>query len=116
MVKIKFRLYDGSDIGPTDYDDESTVETLKQKLINGWPKDKKIVPKEPSELKLISSGKFLENSKTIGQCKMPFSDDTQPDDSVLIVHAVVQQIQAKAKSEKKIDEGPKKSICSCSIL
>ncbi|VFQ87075.1 unnamed protein product [Cuscuta campestris] len=112
MIKIKFRLNDGSDIGPADYEDQLTVESLKEKVIAGWPKGKNIVPKEPSELKLISSGKVLENSKTVGQCKLPFSDD----DDVITMHAVVQLAQTKAKSEKKIDDDPKKKICSCSIL
>ncbi|VFQ80013.1 unnamed protein product [Cuscuta campestris] len=112
MIKIKFRLNDGSDIGPADYEDQLTVESLKEKVIAGWPKGKSIVPKEPSELKLISSGKVLENSKTVGQCKLPFSDA----DDVITMHAVVQLAQTKAKSEKKIDDDPKKKICSCSIL
>lgn len=111
MIKIKFRLIDGSDIGPDDYEDQLTVESLKEKVIAGWPKGKKTVP-NASQIKLISSGKILENSNTVGQCKMPFSDV----DGVITMHVVEQQALTKAKSEKKIDDDPKKKICSCSIL
>lgn len=38
LVEIKFRLADGSDIGPNKYSPSSTVGSLKEKIIAQWPK------------------------------------------------------------------------------
>ncbi|XP_051141280.1 membrane-anchored ubiquitin-fold protein 3-like [Andrographis paniculata] len=116
LVELKFRLYDGSDIGPFRYSPASTVAMLKERIVAEWPKDKKIAPKAANDVKLISAGKILANNKTVAQCKMPFGD--LPNGGVIIMHAVVQPSLAKAKTEKKIDEAPKKHVCmcSCSIL
>lgn len=56
---------------------------------------KTIVPKAANEVKLISSGKILENNKTVGQCRMPFGDSAG---SVVIMHVVVQPSLAKTKT------------------
>ena len=56
---------------------------------------KTITPKAASEVKLISSGKILENNKTVGQCKLPFGEFTG---GVTIMHVVVQPSLAKAKT------------------
>lgn len=113
FVEIRFRLDDGSDIGPFQYPPTSTVAMLKERIVAEWPRDKKNGPKGGSDLKLICAGKILENGKTVGQCRMPFSD---PPDGIITMLVVVQPSIAKAKTEKKIDESERKSICSCSIL
>ncbi|XP_028771349.1 membrane-anchored ubiquitin-fold protein 4 isoform X1 [Neltuma alba] len=113
LVELKFRLYDGSDIGPFRYSPASTVAMLKERIVAEWPKDKKIVPKAANDVKLINAGKILENNKTVGQCKVPFGDLPR---GVITMHVVVQPSLAKAKTEKKVDEAPKKPICSCSIM
>jgi hypothetical protein len=38
LVDIKFRLYDGSDIGPFRYSSTSTVDMLKQRIVSDWPR------------------------------------------------------------------------------
>lgn len=38
LVDIKFRLYDGSDIGPFRYSAAATVDMLKQRIVTDWPK------------------------------------------------------------------------------
>lgn len=38
LVDIKFRLADGTDIGPDKYGPSSTVGSLKEKIISQWPK------------------------------------------------------------------------------
>ncbi|OIT06985.1 PREDICTED: membrane-anchored ubiquitin-fold protein 4-like isoform X1 [Nicotiana attenuata] len=113
LVELKFRLYDGSDIGPFRYSPASTIAMLKERIVAEWPKDKKIAPKAANDVKLICAGKILENSRSVGQCQTPFGELPN---GVITMHAVVQPSIVKAKSEKKIDETPKKSICSCSIL
>lgn len=37
-IELKFRLADGSDIGPTKYNQSMTVSSLKEKIISQWPK------------------------------------------------------------------------------
>ncbi|CAO2827535.1 unnamed protein product [Amaranthus hypochondriacus] len=113
LVEVKFRLYDGSDIGPFKYSPGSTVAQLKERIVAEWPKDKKIAPKAASDIKLINAGKILENSKSVGQCQMPFGELQK---AVITMHVVVHPSVTKTKSEKKLDEVERKSICSCSIL
>ncbi|KAH8492805.1 hypothetical protein H0E87_022157 [Populus deltoides] len=74
---------------------------------------KTITPKAVTEIKLISSGKVLDNNKTVGQCRTPFGEAAG---GVIIMHVVVQPSLAKTKTEKKIDKSPKKIVCSCSIM
>lgn len=38
LIEIKFRLADGSDIGPNKYTPATTVGSLKEKIIAQWPK------------------------------------------------------------------------------
>ncbi|CAJ1937550.1 unnamed protein product [Sphenostylis stenocarpa] len=161
LVDIKFRLYDGSDIGPFRYSSAATVDMLKQRIVSDWPKGgpegesnlaskfvvtghssygrvglnklcilelrlsngncdgidheewlaleqyrvemklfekgKTVVPKSANEVKLISSGKILENNRTVGQCKVPFGEIAG---SVIIMHVVVQPSLAKTKAGK----------------
>ncbi|KAK1260016.1 Membrane-anchored ubiquitin-fold protein 3 [Acorus gramineus] len=113
LVELKFRLYDGTDIGPIHYAASSTVAMIKERIVSDWPRDKKIIPKVANDVKLISAGKILENHKTVAQCRVPFGELPG---GVLTMHVVVQPSVAKAKTEKKIDELPRKTTCSCSIL
>ncbi|KAL8143933.1 hypothetical protein V2J09_016965 [Rumex salicifolius] len=95
LVDVKFRLYDGSDIGPFQYSSVSTVQMLKERIISEWPKGKSVVPKLASEIKLISFGKILENNKTVGQCKTTIAELAG---GVMVMHVVVQLSQAKTKT------------------
>ncbi|URD81340.1 hypothetical protein MUK42_02405 [Musa troglodytarum] len=113
LVELKFRLCDGSDIGPIRYSSASTVAMLKERIISEWPRDKKIIPGVANDVKLISGGKILENNKTIAQCRSPFGELPA---GVITMHVVVQPSLTKIKTEKKVDEFPKKTTCSCSIL
>lgn len=58
---------------------------------------KTVVPKSANEVKLISSGKILENNKTVGQCKVPFGETAG---GVIIMHVVVQPSLSKTKAGK----------------
>ncbi|XWS37080.1 hypothetical protein CRYUN_Cryun19dG0012100 [Craigia yunnanensis] len=95
LVDIKFRLYDGSEIGPFRYSATSTVDMLKQRIVSDWPKGKTVIPKAMNEVKLISSGKILENNKTVGQCNIPFGEVAG---GIIIMHVVVQPSLAKTKT------------------
>lgn len=38
LIELKFRLYDGSDIGPFQYAPTSTIAILKERIVADWPK------------------------------------------------------------------------------
>uniref|UniRef100_A0A7N0VDR0 Membrane-anchored ubiquitin-fold protein n=1 Tax=Kalanchoe fedtschenkoi TaxID=63787 RepID=A0A7N0VDR0_KALFE len=111
LVDIKFRLYDGSDIGPFRYSTASTIDILKQRLVSDWPQGKSMAPKAAAEIKLITSGQILLNTKTVGQCRTNF---TRAD--LIIMHVVVQPSSSTNKTENKEEDIPRKTLCSCSIL
>lgn len=37
LIELKFRLADGTDIGPTKYGPATTVASLKEKILAQWP-------------------------------------------------------------------------------
>ncbi|GMH23458.1 hypothetical protein Nepgr_025301 [Nepenthes gracilis] len=112
LVDIKFRLYDGSDIGPFRYSSASTIETLKERIVFEWPKGKTVLPKVANEIKLISFGKILENDKTVGQCRAPSGELAG---MAMVMHAVVQPSLAKTKTGKKMEDSGNLA-CSCCIM
>ncbi|KAK4754667.1 hypothetical protein SAY87_002771 [Trapa incisa] len=113
LIELKFRLYDGSDIGPFQYSPASTIGMVKERIVTEWPKDKKIAPKSANDIKLINAGKILENTKPVGQCRIPFGELPKAE---ITMHVVVQQSVAKTKTEKKVEEFPRKQMCHCTIL
>ena len=38
FIELKFRLYDGSDIGPIRYAASSTITMVKERILSEWPK------------------------------------------------------------------------------
>ena len=43
LIELKFRLADGTDIGPNKYNPTASVGSLKEKILAQWPKGCKIV-------------------------------------------------------------------------
>ncbi|KAJ0512348.1 putative Ubiquitin-like domain superfamily, UBL3-like, ubiquitin domain-containing protein [Helianthus annuus] len=39
LIEVKFRLADGTDIGPSKYSSVTTVGSLKEKIVSQWPKE-----------------------------------------------------------------------------
>ncbi|KAA8538029.1 hypothetical protein F0562_027391 [Nyssa sinensis] len=74
LIEIKFRLADGTDIGPTKYSPSTTVGSLKEKILAQWPKDKENGPKAINDVKLINAGKILENNKTLADSRLPIGE------------------------------------------
>ncbi|RZS02903.1 hypothetical protein BHM03_00033012 [Ensete ventricosum] len=95
LLELRFRLYDGSDIGPIRYSSSSTVAMLKERIVSEWPRDKQIIPKIANDVKLISAGKILENSRTISQCKPTFGELPG---GIITMHVVVQPSSTKSKT------------------
>uniref|UniRef100_A0A5B6YKF9 Membrane-anchored ubiquitin-fold protein n=1 Tax=Davidia involucrata TaxID=16924 RepID=A0A5B6YKF9_DAVIN len=112
-IELKFRIYDGTDIGHSTYASSATVATIKQRLVSEWPQDKSVIPKSVSDMKLIHSGRVLENSKTLAESRLHFGDLPG---GVTTMHVVVQPPVAKKKTDKNQEEMPKQNSCSCSIL
>uniref|UniRef100_A0A6N2NI48 Ubiquitin-like domain-containing protein n=1 Tax=Salix viminalis TaxID=40686 RepID=A0A6N2NI48_SALVM len=74
QLEIKFRLTDGSDIGPKTFPAATSVATLKENVLALWPKEKENGPRTMKDVKLISAGKILENNRTVGECRSPLCD------------------------------------------
>nr|XP_011467907.1 PREDICTED: membrane-anchored ubiquitin-fold protein 2 isoform X1 [Fragaria vesca subsp. vesca]XP_011467908.1 PREDICTED: membrane-anchored ubiquitin-fold protein 2 isoform X1 [Fragaria vesca subsp. vesca] len=109
QLEIKFRLSDGSDIGPKSFPAATSVSTLKESILAQWPKEKENGPRTVKDVKLISAGKILENNKTVGECRSPICDVPTT------MHVVVQPPSLE-KAEKKMTSEPKQNKCICVIL
>jgi len=68
-VELKFRLYDGTDIGPNRYAPATTVASLKERLLAQWPAGNENAPRTINDMKLINAGKILENNKTLADSR-----------------------------------------------
>ncbi|GAV83377.1 Rad60-SLD_2 domain-containing protein [Cephalotus follicularis] len=110
-IELKFRIYDGTDIGHNTYASSMTVATLKQKLVAVWPPGKTVIPKSVNDVKLIHAGKVLENSKTLADSSVTFGEVPV---GVITMHVVVHPPVAKKKTDKK--QELKQNSCSCVIL
>ncbi|MCO5589486.1 hypothetical protein L7F22_043453 [Adiantum nelumboides] len=86
LLELKFRLYDGTDIGPNMYALTTTISNLKENILSQWPKEKEYKPKTVNDLKLINAGKILENSKTLAESRVPAGEIPG---GVVTMHVVV---------------------------
>ncbi|XXG54208.1 hypothetical protein AAC387_Pa03g2152 [Persea americana] len=111
-LELKFRLSDGSDIGPSTYAASTAIATLKERIIAQWPQDQKVIPKAVNDVKLIYAGKVLENTKTIAESRIPVGELPGV---VSTMHVVVQPSMERKKTDKNAGEMTKKG-CSCTIL
>ncbi|XP_057974624.1 membrane-anchored ubiquitin-fold protein 6 [Malania oleifera] len=112
-IELKFRLSDGTDIGPSKYSPSTTVGSLKEKILGQWPKDKEDRPKTVSDVKLISAGKILENNKTIAESRLSVSELPG---GIITMHVIVRPPLTNKNNEKVQEDSLKKSRCPCSIL
>ncbi|CAN1146212.1 Membrane-anchored ubiquitin-fold protein 2 [Linum perenne] len=95
QLDIKFRLTDGSDIGPKSFPAASSVAMLKETVLAQWPKEKENGPRTVKDVKLISAGRILENNRTIGECRSPLCDVPG---GVTTMHVVVQPPSTEKES------------------
>ncbi|XP_050208596.1 membrane-anchored ubiquitin-fold protein 6-like [Mercurialis annua] len=113
LIELKFRLADGTDIGPTKYAPATSVATLKEKIISQWPKDNENGPKTVNDLKLINAGKILENNRTLAESRLPVGELPG---AVITMHVVLRPPMPDKISDKLRKDSAKKTGCSCSIL
>ncbi|KAL6954709.1 MYND-type zinc finger protein mub1 [Sarracenia purpurea var. burkii] len=111
QLEIKFRLIDGSDIGPESFPAATSIARLKESLLAQWPKDKENGPRTIKDVKLINAGKILENNRTVGECRSPLCDIPG---EVTIIHVVVQP--PPLEKEKEVSNEQKQNKCVCTIL
>ncbi|KAI5065905.1 hypothetical protein GOP47_0018529 [Adiantum capillus-veneris] len=86
QLELKFRLIDGTDIGPSSYPPATTVATLKESILAQWPRDNANGPKTISNMTLINAGKILENNKTLAESSVPVGELPE---GVITMHVLV---------------------------
>jgi len=111
QLEIKFRLFDGSDIGPKSFPTATSVATLKESILAQWPKEKENGPRTVKDVKLISAGRILENNRTVAECRSPLCDIPEV---VTTMHVVVQP--PPQEKEKRDAKEAKQNKCVCVIL
>ncbi|KAL5703878.1 Membrane-anchored ubiquitin-fold protein 3 [Ranunculus cassubicifolius] len=112
LVELKFRLSDGTDIGPNKYNTTISVGSLKEVIVSQWPQDKQNGPKTINDVKLINGGKILENNRSLAESRVQIGEVPG---GVITMHVVVQPPLPDKKSEKLLAKSPK-NRCLCSIL
>ncbi|TQE02869.1 hypothetical protein C1H46_011528 [Malus baccata] len=95
LIELKFRLFDGTDIGPQKYSPSTTVQSLKEKILAQWPKEKENGPRTINDLKLINAGKILENNRTLADSRNPVGELPG---SLITMHVVVRPPIADKKN------------------
>ncbi|XP_064965897.1 membrane-anchored ubiquitin-fold protein 3-like [Musa acuminata AAA Group] len=112
-IELKFRLFDGTDIGPNKHDPSTTVASLKEFIIARWPQDKEIAPGTINDVKLINAGKILDNNQTVAESTVSVGGISG---GVITMHVVVRPPVFDKNNEKKQVKSPKHNRCGCSIL
>ncbi|XP_071737737.1 membrane-anchored ubiquitin-fold protein 3-like [Rutidosis leptorrhynchoides] len=112
LIEVKFRLADGSDIGPNRYSPTTTVGSLKQMIISQLPQDED-GPKTINDVKLINAGKILENDKTLAESRSRVSEVPG---GIITMLVVVRPPMPDKNNERFQDDSTKQSSCPCAIL
>ncbi|KAG0497646.1 hypothetical protein HPP92_002078 [Vanilla planifolia] len=113
MIELKFRLFDGTDIGPNKFFPSTTVGSLKESILARWPAGKEIAPKTINDLKLINAGRILENNRTLAESRVPVGELPGV---VITMHVVVKPPAVDKNNEKQLAKASKTSSCACTIL
>ncbi|KAL5223875.1 hypothetical protein ABZP36_010514 [Zizania latifolia] len=114
-IEVRFRLFDGTDIGPNNHAPSTTVAALKELVLARWPQDKDIVPKSVNDVKLISAGRILENNRTLAESRVPLGEVPG---GVITMHVVVHPPQAdksgfQSKTQTKVQSGTQAWLVLC---
>lgn len=114
-LKVRFRHVCG-DIGPFLFPSSANVQDLREKLCQEWPKDGtlgKDTPTNPSDLKIILSGRFLDSSECLEELKRAMGDPRS--DAVVTMHVVVRSAASVKSTAGKLGKEEQGGCCSCSI-
>lgn len=113
LIELKFRLFDGTDIGPSKYKPATTVGSLKESILTRWPVGKEISPKTINDLKLINAGRILENNRTLEESRVPVGELPG---SIITMHVVVRPPAFDKNNEKQLVKASNTNRCTCTIL
>mmetsp|Transcript_16811 Transcript_16811/g.54990 ORF Transcript_16811/g.54990 Transcript_16811/m.54990 type:complete len:113 (-) Transcript_16811:329-667(-) len=108
-MSIRFRLGDGTDIGPFTFSPVTSLWNVKERIIAEWPRDNDR-PGSTAELKLIHSGKILDNNKTLGEVGVPAN-------MLVTMHVVIRPpVDDTAKGGGRSSGDQKQSLrCGCVV-
>lgn len=109
---VRFRHTSGIDIGPFPFSSSSSILELKERLLQEWPKDGS-VPEYPAtlaEIRLISGGKFLDNSTTLHSLAKVIGQP-QPD-LVVTMHIIVRPPPPPKAAVVHAKEQAQKCMCT----
>lgn len=113
---LRFRHTLG-DIGPLEFGSSSSIKAVKESLFRQWPADGPLSKETPSaweELRLLCSGQFLEDGKTLKDYHKLMGSPEEL--AVVTMHVLVRPPQAANAADKADpDAKPAKSGCSCVI-
>ncbi|KAG8076328.1 hypothetical protein GUJ93_ZPchr0006g43511 [Zizania palustris] len=112
-IEVRFRLFDGTDIGPNGHDPSTTVAALKEFVLARWPQGKEVAPESVNDVKLISAGRVLENNTTLAESRLPVGEVAG---SAITMHVIVRPPQSVKTEKKKVSKSPKQNRCGCTIL
>ncbi|WOL00611.1 hypothetical protein Cni_G09324 [Canna indica] len=113
LIELKFRLSDGTDIGPNKYDPSITVASLKESILARWPQGKENAPRVINDVKLINAGRILENNQTIAESRVPVSELPG---GVITMHVVVRPPALDKNNEEPLAKVSNNNRCACTIL
>lgn len=109
QIEVKFRLTDGSDIGPISYSASTTVSSVKC-IIAQWPTEKENAPRT-ERCQSNKRRKSIGESRPVSECVFP---TYHASNGITTMHVVIQQ--PFVEKEKKTMTDPKLSKCLCAIL
>lgn len=113
-VEVRFRLDDGSDIGPSMHDQATTVTALKEFVLARWPQGKEIAPRTVNDVTIINAGQVLENNRTLAESRNLAAESPE---GPITMHVVVR----RSRPERRVKQPPKarppeRIGCGCTIL
>jgi hypothetical protein len=116
-ISLRFRHTLG-DIGPFQVEPASSIASVKEELFTRWPTEGPLSKENPTsaaDLRLLCSGQFLDNAKTLKDYhKLMGSPEAL---AVVTMHVLVRPPQLGKAAEKAEAEAakPAKSGCGCII-
>ncbi|XP_077224833.1 membrane-anchored ubiquitin-fold protein 3-like [Tasmannia lanceolata] len=113
LIEVKFRIFDGTDIGPNKYLLTTSIGYLKEIIVSQWPQGKENAPKTINDVKLINAGKILENNRTLAESRVQVGELPG---GLITMHVVVRPPVFDKSDDKQTSDSLKKKRCACSIL
>mmetsp|Transcript_14705 Transcript_14705/g.36645 ORF Transcript_14705/g.36645 Transcript_14705/m.36645 type:complete len:126 (+) Transcript_14705:73-450(+) len=117
-IQVRFRSTHG-DVGPFPFNEQQSIQALKDKLFAEWPKDGALSKEPPSssnDIRLILSGKYVDNVKSLKDYRKDMGE-LKPD-TIVTMHIVVRPSNAPVKQSTASAPGQQDQAqkgCGCTI-